>query len=123
MDVVPLAEPTSLYPFTGFVVNLNCATKGHRDFGDKEICIVFQFSDCEGGELVLVEPGVVVRLRSGDGIIFPSAKITHLNTPFTGKRASVVFHSDSSFDSWLKDRNEWAHHNSCSTFSSGDLGL
>ncbi|KAF6748059.1 hypothetical protein DFP72DRAFT_1146906 [Ephemerocybe angulata] len=51
IEVLPLGETSSMYPLTGFVVNINVVTIVHRDWKDKEICIVFQFSDddCIGG--------------------------------------------------------------------------
>lgn len=109
-----------VHPFTGFVVNFNVTTLVHRDQKDKEVCIVFQFSDCEGGSLVLVEPGLVVHLRHGDGIIFRSHKISHFNLDFKGERVSLVFHSDRHMDDWLKDRNGWMHNTFMRTFRSTD---
>jgi predicted 2-oxoglutarate/Fe(II)-dependent dioxygenase YbiX len=75
---------------------------------DKIICMILVISDCEGGELVLYEPGLVLDLRSGDVAIFPSDDITHFNLHFRGKRASLVFHTDKMADSWGKSRNGWA---------------
>ncbi|KAF8871014.1 hypothetical protein CPB84DRAFT_1830233 [Gymnopilus junonius] len=61
-----------VYPFTGFILNVNVSTHMHRDTGDKDICLVLVISDCIGGELVLVEPSVILRMRSGDVVVFPS---------------------------------------------------
>ena len=52
--------------------------------------MVFQLSDGAGGELCLAEPGLVIRLRNGDGVIFRSSQITHFNLPFKGKRFSAM---------------------------------
>lgn len=59
-------------------------TPMHRDaenlsFG---ICMVSAFGDFEwqnGGEIFLLEPRVVIQLRPGDLLMFPSASITHGN--------------------------------------------
>lgn len=110
IDILPLGDAMPLHPFTSFVINFNVSTLVHRDYKDKEVCIVFQFSNCEGGELVLVEPGLVIRMRNGDGVIFRSAEISHFNLDYTGERVSMVFHTDNSMDDWAKDRNSWIHN-------------
>lgn len=110
VDILPLGDSTSLHPFTSFVINFNVSTLVHRDYKDKEVCIVFQFSNCKGGELVLVEPGIVIRLRHGDGVIFRSAEISHFNLHYSGERVSMVFHTDNSMDDWARDRNSWIHN-------------
>lgn len=111
MDILPLGDGSVLYPFTGFALNFNVSTLAHRDMKDKQICIVFQFSgELEGGELCLYEPGLCVRLRNGDGIIFRSREISHFNMDYVGERASMVFHSDQQMDCWVKDRNGWMNN-------------
>ncbi|THH22504.1 hypothetical protein EUX98_g8191, partial [Antrodiella citrinella] len=71
-DALPHWRPPAAYPFSGFVVNLNVMTRGHRDTMDTSVCLVFVLGEHEGGELCLVEPGLTVKLREGDFIIFPS---------------------------------------------------
>lgn len=97
------------YPFGGFVINLNVATKIHRDNLDKSICVVMALSKegLEGGDLCFLEPGIRLPLQNGDMIIFPSAQISHFNLDFKGERASLVFHSDGSGDNWVENRNGW----------------
>lgn len=95
------------YPFTGYVVNLNVVTDAHRDFKDKTICIVLALGQFQGGQLVLYEPGLVVDLRSGDWVAFPSGDTTHFNLHYKGKRASIVLHSDKEGDQWVKTRRGW----------------
>lgn len=109
-DVLPLGEVLPVHPFTGFVINFNVATIVHRDAKDKEICVVFQLSQCTGGELCLVEPGLKIRLRNGDGVVFRSHKISHFNCHFVGERISLVFHTDRSMDDWATNRNNWEHN-------------
>ena len=89
------------------MINMNVATRVHRDEGDLSLCFILEISDCKGGELCLMEPGLVIELRNGDGVAFCSNKITHFNLDFKGKRASLVFHSDRAGLAWCKDGNGW----------------
>jgi hypothetical protein len=95
------------HPFTGIVININVATLGHRDRKDKRICLVLPIGDFTGGELCLYEPGLVIALRPGDLVIFPSYRYTHFNLDYEGLRSSLVLHSDKEGDRWLTDRNGW----------------
>ena len=96
VEKLPLNEWTPIYPFSGIIVNVNIATRAHRDEGNEELCMVITVSDCEGGALVLHEAGIVVESSNGDCIGFPSVTQTHYNLDFTGLRASLVFkfHTD-----------------------------
>lgn len=94
-------------PFTGFVINFNVSTGIHRDIQDESMCLVVVVEDCEGGELCLQEPGLVVNLKCGDFIVFRSVHFTHFNLHFVGRRISIVFHSDVHFKSWVENRNGW----------------
>ena len=106
-DMLPLSDPAPAPPFAGLVYNLNVATELHRDPNDDLICVVLVVSDCEGGELILVEPGLVIELKNGDAIVFKSSDVTHLNAHFKGLRASIVFHSDKQGRVWVKSFNKW----------------
>lgn len=109
VEILPCHQNSPAYPFGGFVVNFNVSTLIHRDWKDLNLCMVIVISeDCVGGELALLEPGLVLDLQNGDMVLFPSGKISHFNMHYIGKRASLVFHSDSSSQSWIKDRNGWA---------------
>lgn len=92
------------------MVNCNVSTRGHRDWGDQDICMIIVISDCSGGELCLYEPGMVLKLRNGDMAVFTSADTTHFNLHFQGRRSSFVFHSDRFSKSWNKDCNGWKDH-------------
>lgn len=105
---LPGDERSPAYPFSGFVINLNACTKAHRDGKDDKGCLVMAVGDFEHGDLILVESGLVVQLRSGDLTVFRSERETHLNLPYTGTRASIVCHTDREGKSWVKDRNGWA---------------
>lgn len=107
VEILPSNEFSPVFPFSGVVVNVNVATLAHRDWQDLCLCLVLEISDCEGGELCMMEPGLVLRIRSGDAVAFPSQKITHFNLDFKGTRASMVFHSDKAGLSWCDDGNGW----------------
>ncbi|KAG0702910.1 hypothetical protein DFH29DRAFT_1044782 [Suillus ampliporus] len=100
-------------PFLSLVFNINIVTKGHRDGKDKHFCLVLPIGVFVGGELVMMETGLVVEVLQGDFIIFPSAKITHFNLHYQGRRASVVLHTDKAMDLWespallLQTSEEW----------------
>ena len=92
LEISPCSHTSPVYPFSGYVVNLNVSTRAHRDLQDKKICLIIVISseDCIGGELCLVEPGLVLRLRNGDAIVFASATLTHFNTHYISRRVSLV---------------------------------
>jgi len=121
MEILPCNDASPVYPFSGFVINLNVTTRIHRDWGDQDICLVLVIKDGIGGELCLMEPGIVLGLRNGDAVVFASSKISHFNLHFIGKRASLVFHSDASATSWVKDRNGWKHNVYFRTTDSNDV--
>ncbi len=121
VDVLPCEEPSPVYPFAGFVINLNVATRVHRDYKDNNICVVISMSDGVGGELCLLELGLVVEMRSGDAIIFKSSQLTHFNMHYRGQRASLVFHSDKMAAKWVEDRNGWQHNIFMKTYQPTEL--
>jgi len=103
-------------PFVSLVLNINVATRGHRDGQDKDFCVVLPIGDFKGGELVMKEQGIVVELGQGDWIMFTSAHTTHFNMPYEGRRASLVLHSDKAMEQWVRDRNGWAANSSFQSF-------
>jgi hypothetical protein len=110
VDVLPLNEHPTSYPFPGFVLNLQVSTEAHRDVGDTAICVVVPFGSWKDGGIVLHEPRVLIDLSPGDILIFPSYKITHFNLHFEGIRFSLVMHSDRQGQAWVEDRNGWQNH-------------
>lgn len=106
-DALPNHEFSPAHPFTGFVININVSTLGHRDRKDLEACMVLDIGEHEDGDLVLYEPGIVLPLRNGDVVLFFSDRLTHFNLKFIGKRASLVLHSDVSGLEWVKNCNGW----------------
>lgn len=109
-ELLPLNRFPTTYPFPGFVLNIQCCTEGHTDNGDTTICAVIPFGDYEGGELVLHEAGLVLDIKRGDVLIFPSHLINHFNLHFKGFRGSIVMHSDKEVARWNFDRNGWNKH-------------
>lgn len=107
IEVLPNNASSPARPWSGVVVNANIATRAHRDKGDKRFCMVLVISDCQRGDLVLHELGLVIACRNGDASIFRSVGLTHYNLDFDGKRASLVFHNDRAGDRWAKDANGW----------------
>jgi len=99
-NCLPGDEFLAGYPFGGIVLNLNIATKIHRDPEDLDLCLITVISECIGGDLVMLEPGLVLGQRNGDMIAFPSGDISHFNMDFLGFRSSLVFHSDAASESW-----------------------
>ncbi|KAK7026970.1 multidrug resistance-associated protein 1 [Favolaschia claudopus] len=97
------------YPFTGFVLNVSSCTWAHRD-GDKIMCFVIPLDKFIGGQLGQIETGFCFDLQMGDVLAFPSCDITHFNCHFTGRRVTLVLHTDPKGDGWAKDCNGWAAH-------------
>jgi len=105
-----------VYPFSGFVLNLNVTTRIHRDWGDSDICLVIAFSDAESrtdqvegndGALCFQELGLVCNLHPGVPVVFHSSKLTHFNHHFIGYHASLVLHTDGGLKGWAMDMNGW----------------
>lgn len=95
------------YLFGRFVLNLQVSTWAHGDHGDKKLCIFIPFGNFQGGELCLYEVGLKIDLQMGDVIIFPSCDLMHFNMHFSGKRGTLVLHSDRQGDEWVRDCRGW----------------
>lgn len=93
-DILPADGIAPTYPFGGWIVNLNISTLIHCDYQDLKLCLIVVASDCEGGDLCLEKPRIALELKNGDMVIFASSKLSHFNSHFNGKRASLVFHSN-----------------------------
>ncbi|KAJ8584819.1 hypothetical protein M405DRAFT_717716, partial [Rhizopogon salebrosus TDB-379] len=79
---LPCNDGSPVHPFLSLVFNLNAFTKGHRDSGDLDLCLVLPIGKFQGGAIALKEPGLVVELQQGDFIAFQSGKVTHFNTHY-----------------------------------------
>jgi hypothetical protein len=106
-ELVPARQVHPAWPIAGFVLNINVVTRIHKDQKDGKGCVVLVLGDFEGGELVLVELGLVLELKHGDMLIFPSKRISHLNLHFKGIRASLVVHTDNGAQGYAEDYNGW----------------
>jgi hypothetical protein len=109
-DHIPFKADPVTRPFAGVVLNFCVSTRGHRDFIDKWICVVIPFGEWEGGDICFYELGLVIDLKPGHILIFRSSEITHFNLHFTGKRGSLVLHSDQQSKRWVDTRNGWENH-------------
>ncbi|TCD59939.1 hypothetical protein EIP91_011029 [Steccherinum ochraceum] len=110
-EALPMREDCPAHPFTGFVLNINVVTKAHRDKQDKKVCLVIAIGRFTGGAICLHELGLVIPLRQGDCVMFPSGKITHYNLHYFGSRLSVVLHSDGTAShQWLVNFNNWGEN-------------
>jgi hypothetical protein len=69
-DLLPNYEVPVAYPFQSLVLNVNIVTKAHHDKMDCDICLVLAIGSFDGGELCLVETGMVLDLRPGNFIVF-----------------------------------------------------
>jgi hypothetical protein len=127
-DMMPVGILPAAYPFQSWVLNLNVATKAHRDTKDCGLCLVVPVGRFEGGELCMVETGLVLEIQSGDVVVFPSPNITHFNLHFKGKlfysltlivisishyiysgqRASLVLNTDAEMKTFVETNNGWA---------------
>jgi len=104
---LPMNDHPPFYPFSGIVINMNAVSTIHRDEKDEDWCALIIMQDGEGAELCLLEPGLVLTLKTGDLVLFPSKYISHFNLHFTGKRSSFVLHTDHGGATWVKDFNKW----------------
>ncbi|KAL0058849.1 hypothetical protein AAF712_014453 [Marasmius tenuissimus] len=98
---------SEVHPFAGVAVNVNVATIAHLDPMDLYLCLVLALHECTGGEIILEELGIVIDLKPGDFVIFPSTYITHYNLNFKGRRASFAFSTDKRGMAWAKTNNNW----------------
>lgn len=107
--MLPDYNVSAVHPFVGLVLNFNIASRAHRDAKDQAICLVLPVGDFIGGDLCLVEPGIVLPLRHGDFGVFPSCDVTHFNLHYSGRRSSIVLQTDREMAKWTAEgRNGWA---------------
>jgi hypothetical protein len=110
IQLLPFNGNAHADPWSGIVVNANCATRAHRDLGDDDYCMVLVASDCTGGDLVFQEIGLVFPARNGDASVFRSVTTRHYNLDYQGIRGSLVFHSDRAGQRWQRDANGWKNN-------------
>ncbi|KAH9838762.1 uncharacterized protein C8Q71DRAFT_689884, partial [Rhodofomes roseus] len=71
-SILPDHHTSPVHPFLGLVINMNIATYAHRDSKDNSICLVLPIGYFDGGELCLLEAGLVVPLQHAQLCVFPS---------------------------------------------------
>lgn len=92
--MLPLSTTNPFYPHTNITVNTNSRTAPHFDQSDVHGCTSSNFGFFDGGELVLTELGLIIKLRPTELIFFLSAKLFHLNLDYIGIRGSMVMHTE-----------------------------
>jgi len=81
-------------------INFNVISKYHWDSNDDPngLCFLITLGDFEGGELVFPQLQIVVKLKPGQIVAFPSYLLLHGNLPITkGIRFSIVYFVHESF--------------------------
>ena len=76
--------------FTTLTVNHNYRTSAHRDEGNLEVgfsCLVALGSGWRGGEFIMPEYRVAVKLEPGDLLMLPSHEVIHANAPLVEDEA------------------------------------
>ncbi|KAG1898724.1 uncharacterized protein F5891DRAFT_913685, partial [Suillus fuscotomentosus] len=76
---LPGGECSPVAPFLSIVININVTTEAHRDRFDKDLCLILPIGKFKAGALVHFEQGLVLELRCGNFVIFPSDDTTHFN--------------------------------------------
>jgi hypothetical protein len=90
------------FPFCMTVLNIQPATRAHRDFSDEvdSICLILALGDYEGGDLCLC-----LELLHGSFVAIRSKRDLHFNLHFKGQQFSFVFTSDHGLRWWEQNRN------------------
>ena len=96
-------KPFGIFPT--IAINFNVISKYHWDSNDNSdgLCFLIPLGDFEGGELVFPQLQIVVKLKPGQIVAFPSCLLLHGNLPITkGIRFSIVYFVHESFFLWEK---------------------
>ncbi|KAG8707909.1 hypothetical protein FRC08_000220 [Ceratobasidium sp. 394] len=96
-------------PFCMTVLNIQAASRGHRDKSDQydTVCLVYSLGVFTGGDLCVYEPGAVIPLLPGTFAAIRSKRNVHFNLDYVGNRFSFVFTSDGALERWDQHRNGW----------------
>ncbi|KAG8963095.1 hypothetical protein FRC00_007770 [Tulasnella sp. 408] len=110
LDLVYPRDADEALPFASLTANLGPQTicKSHRDIKNKAnggVCTIKTlgpYNSKRGGHIVLHELGLIIEMRPGDVIFFPSAVITHETIPIgpDEKRYSLVWYSAAGLFRW-----------------------
>ncbi|KAG8902564.1 hypothetical protein FRC00_002448 [Tulasnella sp. 408] len=111
LDIVYPAEASDVLPFASLTANLGPRTVCYRHKDAKNraaggLCVVKALGPYDwrrGGHLVLHELGLIVEMRPGDVVFFPSAVISHETIPIGDdeRRYSLVWYSAGGLFRWL----------------------
>ena len=91
-------KPFGIFPM--MAINFNTISDYHWDKMDEanSLCIIVPLGDFEGGELHFPQLKIVVKLKSGQAIAFPSRLLLHGNFSITkGIRYSLVYYVHAGF--------------------------
>jgi hypothetical protein len=86
--------PRAFGIFPTIAINFNVISNYHWDDKDDPngLCVLVALGDFEGGELCFPQLQIVVKLKPGQVVVFPSCLLLHGNLPITkGIRFSIVF--------------------------------
>jgi len=76
------------FSYTSIQLNMNYATKPHKDKGNKGISAIIGFGDYKDGDLIVEDTPVCIKDRI---VFFDGSLYTHSTGQFTGNRFSIVF--------------------------------
>ncbi|KIO29006.1 hypothetical protein M407DRAFT_71161, partial [Tulasnella calospora MUT 4182] len=110
LDLIYPAETLDILPFASLTANLGprttcCRHRDSKNRGAGGLCAVKtlgRFNWKRGGHLILHKLGLIVEMRPGDVVFFPSAIISHENIPIgdSEKRYSLVWYSAGGLFHW-----------------------
>ena len=86
--------PRSFGIFLTIAINFNVISNYHWDSNDtpEGLCFLVALGDFEGGELCFSQLQIMVKLKPGQVVAFPSYLLLHGNLPITrGIRFSIIY--------------------------------
>ena len=101
--------PRSFGIFPMIAINYNSISDFHWDEHDEpnSLCCLVALGDFKGGELIFPQLQIIVPLRPGQVVVFPSRLLLHGNLKVTrGIRHSIVYFIHSTFFRNLRDFRE-----------------
>ena len=104
---LPCVTQNPFHPHTTLAVNLDAETYLHTDDMDLISCIVSPWGDFIGGELVFPGLKLIISLTPFTFCDFPSHFLEHMNLEYSGKRGSLVFHTDRTSKNYHANYNDW----------------
>lgn len=105
VEDLPFRRSVPCRPFGGFVLNFNAITNAHLDPKDLLGCFLVPFGEYEGGEVALMDLGIVFEMMNCDTLWFISKEFEHINLNYKGLRGSFVFQTDAALRDWSIKKN------------------